>query len=186
MTAPIRTCPAHGPFAVDGNEAADDAPGDGCPVCGNRGEQVLSGARRRQLSKFVSGALRHFPADAGIEVDGQGWTRVADLASASSGNTSGPTNAISRHSSTPIRRGDSSGRAGRAAGRLIASEPPTATQSTSRSRRPRAGARYALSRDCAAESRVDSRGGPAADVTTAGASLRYSSDCPRGRRAPHR
>ncbi|NGM68243.1 RNA 2'-phosphotransferase [Natronolimnobius sp. AArcel1] len=82
MTAPIRTCPAHGPFAADGNEGADDVTGEGCPVCGDRGEKLLSGARRRQLSKYVSGALRHFPADAGLEVDDQGWTRGVALANA--------------------------------------------------------------------------------------------------------
>jgi len=48
--------------------------GNTCPVCDRAGTHILDGARRRQLSKFVSGALRHFPEDAGIEVDKAGWT----------------------------------------------------------------------------------------------------------------
>lgn len=53
--------------------------GDACPVCDRAGTLVLDGARRRQLSKFVSGALRHFPGDAGIEVDEAGWTAFTSL-----------------------------------------------------------------------------------------------------------
>jgi putative RNA 2'-phosphotransferase len=53
-----------------------------CPECGRDAETVLLGNRRRRLSKFVSGALRHFPADAGIELDDGGWTSNDDLAEA--------------------------------------------------------------------------------------------------------
>ncbi|MEY7851932.1 RNA 2'-phosphotransferase [Natrarchaeobius sp. A-rgal3] len=74
MTAPVRTCPEHGPFEADGD--------DGCPVCGARGTQLLSSDRRRRLSKFTSGALRHFPDDAGLELDERGWTGYDDLVSA--------------------------------------------------------------------------------------------------------
>ncbi|WP_336357685.1 RNA 2'-phosphotransferase [Haloarcula sp. CGMCC 1.6347] len=56
--------------------------GDACPVCDREGTLVLDGARRRQLSKFTSGALRHFPEDAGIEVDEAGWTAFASLQTA--------------------------------------------------------------------------------------------------------
>ena len=56
--------------------------GDTCPVCDREGTLVLDSARRRQLSKFVSGALRHFPEDAGIEVDDAGWTAFASLRAA--------------------------------------------------------------------------------------------------------
>ena len=76
MTAPIRTCPEHGPFS------AADGSGDGCPACGDRGTALLSGERRRRLSKFVSGALRHFPDDAGLELGEQGWTPYDDLVAA--------------------------------------------------------------------------------------------------------
>lgn len=71
MTEPIRTCRDHGAFA-----------GDRCPVCGDEGRHLLSGDRRRRLSKFCSGALRHFPADVGLELDDRGWTEYADLVAA--------------------------------------------------------------------------------------------------------
>jgi putative RNA 2'-phosphotransferase len=69
MTAPIRNCDEHGEFTG----------GDRCPVCNERAPTLLSGDRRRRLSKFVSGALRHFPDDAGLELDERGWTDYGDL-----------------------------------------------------------------------------------------------------------
>lgn len=71
MPDDVRRCDAHGFY-----EGAD------CPVCDTTGEFVLNGSRRRQLSKFVSGALRHFPEDAGLELDGAGWTPFASLVAA--------------------------------------------------------------------------------------------------------
>ena len=68
MTDAVRTCPDHGCFA-----------GATCPRCGVAGERVVDGDRRRRLSKFVSGALRHFPEDAGLELDEAGWTPVQAL-----------------------------------------------------------------------------------------------------------
>jgi putative RNA 2'-phosphotransferase len=56
--------------------------GDRCPTCGAAGRAVVGGSRRRQLSKFISGALRHFPDDAGIDLDGAGWTELASLVAA--------------------------------------------------------------------------------------------------------
>ncbi|MFC7019413.1 MULTISPECIES: RNA 2'-phosphotransferase [Haloarcula] len=53
-----------------------------CPDCGAESEHVLDGARRRRLSKFTSGALRHFPDDAGIELDAAGWTPFDALVAA--------------------------------------------------------------------------------------------------------
>ncbi|WP_435177457.1 RNA 2'-phosphotransferase [Halorussus sp. AFM4] len=76
MTDPIYRCPDHGFVAPDEGEVPE------CPECGADVERVLSGGRRRRLSKFVSGALRHFPADAGIELDDRGWTDYDDLADA--------------------------------------------------------------------------------------------------------
>ncbi|QPV61655.1 RNA 2'-phosphotransferase [Halosimplex litoreum] len=52
-----------------------------CPVCGG-GRSVLDGERRRRLSKFLSGALRHFPADAGLTLDDAGWTAFDGLVAA--------------------------------------------------------------------------------------------------------
>ena len=73
MTEPIRTCAAHGAYSsADGR----------CPVCDARGEVLLSGERRRRLSTFVSGALRHFPEDVGLELDERGWTDYEGLADA--------------------------------------------------------------------------------------------------------
>ncbi|MDS0259691.1 RNA 2'-phosphotransferase [Haloarcula sp. S1CR25-12] len=71
MPADARTCPDHGFFE-----------GPDCPRCGAAGEPVVEGGRRRQLSKFVSGALRHFPDDAGLELDDAGWTPLPDLVDA--------------------------------------------------------------------------------------------------------
>ncbi|WP_225335466.1 RNA 2'-phosphotransferase [Halomicrobium urmianum] len=74
MTATIRACDEHGFFD-----------GETCPACGGRGETVLSGERRRRLSKFASGALRHFPDDVGLSLDDAGWTAFDDLAEAVAG-----------------------------------------------------------------------------------------------------
>lgn len=71
MPDAVRRCPEDGFFE-----------GDTCPVCDRAGIDVLDGARRRQLSKFVSGALRHFPEDAGIDVDEAGWTPFEPLRAA--------------------------------------------------------------------------------------------------------
>lgn len=71
MPDAIRRCSDHGFFA----DAA-------CPACDAPGTQVLDGERRRRLSKFVSGALRHFPDDAGIDLDSSGWTPFASLVEA--------------------------------------------------------------------------------------------------------
>ena len=71
VTAPIRRCPDHGYF-----DAAS------CPDCGAAGETVLDGGRRTRLSKFVSGALRHFPDDAGLSLDEAGWTDRGELVAA--------------------------------------------------------------------------------------------------------
>ncbi|WP_336337781.1 RNA 2'-phosphotransferase [Haloarcula brevis] len=71
MPDPIRRCPDHGFFE-----------GTACPTCDVAGVHVLGGKRRRQLSKYVSGALRHFPDDAGLELDSSGWTPFAALVDA--------------------------------------------------------------------------------------------------------
>lgn len=58
----LRTCPAHGAF---------DAPR--CPTCQHEGTPLVTEARRTQLSRFLSGALRHFPDDVGLRLDEAGW-----------------------------------------------------------------------------------------------------------------
>ena len=60
--ADLRACGTHGPFE-----------GEGCPHCDAAGTRLLSTERRTQVSKFCSGALRHFPDDAGLELDDAGW-----------------------------------------------------------------------------------------------------------------
>lgn len=70
----IRVCDDHGHFD-----------GERCPVCGVEGDRVLEDHRRRRLSKFLSGALRHFPDDAGLSLDDRGWAEygaVVDAATA--------------------------------------------------------------------------------------------------------
>ena len=73
MTEPIYVCEDDGPFSADDGD---------CPACGAPGTPLLSGDRRRRLSKFVSGALRHFPEDVGIELDDRGWTDYGALVDA--------------------------------------------------------------------------------------------------------
>jgi putative RNA 2'-phosphotransferase len=68
MTDSVSVCPDHGHFA-----------GELCPSCGRTGRKLLSGARRRRLSKYLSGALRHFPDDAGIALDDSGWAPLDDV-----------------------------------------------------------------------------------------------------------
>jgi len=58
----IRTCEVHGAFE-----------GSRCPVCETTGRQVVSAANRTRASKFLSGALRHFPDDVGLDLDAAGW-----------------------------------------------------------------------------------------------------------------
>ncbi|MBX0295123.1 RNA 2'-phosphotransferase [Haloarcula nitratireducens] len=74
MPDDVRTCDDHGFFE-----------GSSCPACGSEGRHVVDGEHRRQLSKFVSGALRHFPEDAGLELDAGGWTSFAALTTAVEG-----------------------------------------------------------------------------------------------------
>lgn len=66
----IRVCPEHGYFE-----------GEKCD-CDEEGREVLDDDRHVRLSKFVSGALRHFPEDAGIELDENGWTTYDELVEA--------------------------------------------------------------------------------------------------------
>jgi len=71
MTDSLGCCDDHSYFA-----------GETCPVCGAEGRRVLSGERRRRLSKFCSGALRHFPGDVGLDLDEAGWTPLAEVVAA--------------------------------------------------------------------------------------------------------
>ena len=61
----ITACDGHGYFDAET-----------CPTCGATGTHVLDGSTRRQVSKFLSGALRHFPDDAGLALDEAGWTAL--------------------------------------------------------------------------------------------------------------
>lgn len=70
----IRRCPDHAPFE-----------GEACPVCGKAGDPLLEDDRRKRLSKFMSGALRHFPEDAGLSLDERGWAGYDDLVEAVTG-----------------------------------------------------------------------------------------------------
>lgn len=67
----IRACDDHG--YVDG---------DACPVCGDEGRHVLDDDRRVTLSKYLSGALRHFPENAGLALDDRGWVDDESLVDA--------------------------------------------------------------------------------------------------------
>lgn len=67
----IRRCERHGYFD-----------GSSCPACGTDGAVFLASSRRTRLSKFVSGALRHFPAEVGLSLDSAGWADFEDVATA--------------------------------------------------------------------------------------------------------
>ena len=45
-----------------------------CPGCDTSGRRLLSTSERRRVSKYLSGALRHFPDDVGLTLDEAGWT----------------------------------------------------------------------------------------------------------------
>lgn len=68
---PVHSCDSHGFFE-----------GDTCPICEADGRHVLDEQRRQRLSKYLSGALRHFPDDAGLALDDAGWTAFDDLVAA--------------------------------------------------------------------------------------------------------
>jgi putative RNA 2'-phosphotransferase len=67
----IRVCDDHGYVA-----------GESCPECGSAGRHLLNQERRVRLSKFASGALRHFPGDAGLSPDDSGWVEYDALVGA--------------------------------------------------------------------------------------------------------
>ena len=59
----IRRCASHGFHE-----------GTRCPVCDDAGDPILGAERRRRISTYLSGALRHFPGDADLTLDERGWT----------------------------------------------------------------------------------------------------------------
>ena len=63
----IRYCAEHGHFR-----------GQYC-FCGQAGEFILPDYRSEKLGRIVSGALRHFPRDMGLEMDRQGWVDLGAL-----------------------------------------------------------------------------------------------------------
>jgi putative RNA 2'-phosphotransferase len=67
----VRRCPDHGFF--DAGQ---------CPDCDADGAVVVSADRRTRLSKFLSGALRHFPDDVGLSLSEAGWVDADALVSA--------------------------------------------------------------------------------------------------------
>lgn len=53
-----------------------------CSVCNEPVEQIISEDKERDISGFMSWALRHDPESAGIDVDEQGWTTIDGLVDA--------------------------------------------------------------------------------------------------------
>ena len=85
MTDPIDRCPVHGVAPAGGAAESGAEEGEatnGCPECGRDAVRLLSGERRRRLSKFLSGALRHFPGDVGLSLSRGGWVDRTDLVAA--------------------------------------------------------------------------------------------------------
>jgi len=66
----IRRCPEHGYFR-----------GTYC-FCGNEGQFILPHYRTEKLGRIVSGALRHFNRDLGLEMDVHGWVGIEALSEA--------------------------------------------------------------------------------------------------------
>lgn len=64
----IRICPRHSFYE-----------GQNCSQCSKFGRLVLSPDRRDTVSKFLSGLLRHFPSDYGLEVDEDGWADYTEV-----------------------------------------------------------------------------------------------------------
>ena len=60
--------------------------GQTCPNCGGSGRKLISAAERRQVSKFLSGALRHFPDDVGLTLDEAGWADWETVVDSALGN----------------------------------------------------------------------------------------------------
>ena len=58
-----------------------------CKTCGEfegrcecgKGRIIINGAKRKAISKFLSGLLRHFPHSFGIEVDRDGWADLNEV-----------------------------------------------------------------------------------------------------------
>lgn len=66
----IKQCPKHGFFR-----------GGQCG-CGNFGRFVLSGFKAEKLGKIISGGLRHFPQELGLNMDEHGWVDIDELENA--------------------------------------------------------------------------------------------------------
>jgi len=64
----IRKCTEHGYFR-----------GATCPQCKHPGRFLMDDNREEKLGRFVSGALRHFPESAGVEMDECGWVNLNAL-----------------------------------------------------------------------------------------------------------
>jgi putative RNA 2'-phosphotransferase len=52
---------------------------DNCPSCGSDGKHIVSSSKRRQISKFLSGLLRHFPEDYNLKISNRGWADTTDV-----------------------------------------------------------------------------------------------------------
>jgi len=46
---------------------------DNCPACNEKNKIVLDDEQEKTLGQFVSGALRHFPENAGLSMYSDGW-----------------------------------------------------------------------------------------------------------------
>ncbi|OYT39992.1 MAG: RNA 2'-phosphotransferase [Desulfurococcales archaeon ex4484_58] len=47
--------------------------------CGVKSELILDAKRRVMLSKLMSGLLRHYPQEAGLKLDSEGWVSIDEL-----------------------------------------------------------------------------------------------------------
>ncbi|PTD94586.1 RNA 2'-phosphotransferase [archaeon SCG-AAA382B04] len=64
---PVKKCESHGYYR-----------GETCE-CGEDGELIIPDNKLKPLGKIVSGALRHFPKDIGVNLDQNGWADLDQL-----------------------------------------------------------------------------------------------------------
>lgn len=53
-----------------------------CPNCHKPKDKLISKENEVQVSRFLSGLLRHFPSEYGVNLDNYGWAELSDVANA--------------------------------------------------------------------------------------------------------
>jgi len=64
----LKSCETHGPFR-----------GEKCPICGSEGKLLLNDWEFEDISRIVTGILRHFPEKFDVVLDEKGWAKIQDI-----------------------------------------------------------------------------------------------------------